>query len=66
LGCLHRRPQGRHDVRNHLEAPGHRWALVATVPLSATGAQIAAKAHGISAADADALARAVHKPKPTT
>ncbi len=46
--------------------PATDWALVATVPLGATGAQIAAKAHGISAADADALARAVHKPKPTT
>lgn len=46
--------------------PSTDWTLVATVPLAATGAQIAAKAHGISSADADALARAVHKPKPAT
>jgi hypothetical protein len=42
------------------------WTLVTTVPLGATGAQIAAKARGISVADAAALAHAVHKPKPAS
>jgi outer membrane biogenesis lipoprotein LolB len=41
---------------------GKDWTLAANVPVGATGAEIAKKTHGISLDDANALAKAAHKP----
>ncbi len=45
---------------------GKDWKMLGShVPVGTSGATIAKKGYGISEADADALAKAVHKPKPT-